>query len=176
MKKSFFDGLGDALSRTTKDLSKKAGQIYETQKLQTKVSGEEHMIEKLKADIGELLYKRYQAGAELDDEIRAVCEEIDGHLNVIAGYKDAAADLKGCKICPSCKKTVDRGVSFCPYCGAPCPNPEPEKAEGEVVDEDGNPCDCGSYESPEETETAEEPGVEQEIPQPVEEENTEEVK
>lgn len=23
---------------------------------------------------------------------------------------------------------------FCPLCGSPCPNPEPEAAEGEVVD------------------------------------------
>ena len=31
-------------------------------------------------------------------------------------------------------KSVDRSVSFCPYCGSVCPTPEPEKAEGDVVD------------------------------------------
>lgn len=180
MKKNFFDGLGDALSRTTKDLSKKAGQIYETQKIQTKIAGEEHMVEKLKEEIGSLIYERYQAGEELDEKLKAFCEEIDGHRNVIDGYKSAAADLKGCKICPSCKKPVDREVAFCPYCGAPCPSPEPERTEGEVVDAEGNPCDCGSFEPSEGAEeaenlqAAEEPVVEQEIPQPVEEEHTEE--
>ena len=48
MRKGFFDGLSETLTRTTKDLSKKAGQIYETQKIQRKVSSEEHMVEKLK--------------------------------------------------------------------------------------------------------------------------------
>ena len=42
--------------------------------------------------------------------------------------------MKGRKICPACGKSVDRSVSFCPYCGSVCPTPEPEKAEGNVVD------------------------------------------
>ena len=42
--------------------------------------------------------------------------------------------MKGRKICPACGKSVDRSVSFCPYCGSVCPTPEPEKAEGDVVD------------------------------------------
>ena len=59
MRKGFFDGLSETLTRTTKDLSKKAGQIYETQKIQSKVSSEEHMVEKLKCDIGNLVFSRY---------------------------------------------------------------------------------------------------------------------
>lgn len=146
MGRDFFDELGDTISRTTKDLGKRAGQLYESQKIRSRLSGEEHMVEKLNCDIGNLIYQRYRKGADTDEELRALCMEIDQHKRIIAEYKDAAAELKGCKICPSCQKAVDRCVLFCPYCGAPCPTPEPEKAEGDVVDKDGNPCACGSEE------------------------------
>lgn len=185
----FFDELSNTITRTSKDLSKRAGQIYEAQKIRNRLAGEEHMVEKLKADMGNLLYQRYKDGGEIDEELKVICEEIDQHMQIIAGYRDAAAEIKGRKICPACEKAVDRSVSFCPYCGAPCPTPEPEKAEGEVVDTEGNPCDCGSDEPAEEAgepetageeavseeteqpaETAADESLEQEIPKPVEEE------
>ena len=100
MARDFFDELSDTITRTTKDLGKKAGQLYEAQKIRSKISS----------------------------------EEIEQHLDIIDGYKDAAAEMKGRKICPACGKSVDRSVSFCPYCGSVCPTPEPEKAEGDVVD------------------------------------------
>ena len=134
MAKDFFDELSDTITRTTKDLSKKAGQIYETQKIRSKISSEEQMIQKLKADIGNVIYEKYKDGAEVEEGLKGFCEEIQQHLHIIAGYKDAAAELKGQKICPACGKSVDRSVAFCPFCGSPCPTPEPEKAEGEVVD------------------------------------------
>lgn len=185
----FFDELGDTITRTTKDLSKRAGQIYEAQRIRNRLAGEENMVEKLKGDMGNLLYQRYKNGEEVGEELKAICEEIEQHMRIIAGYRDAAAELKGRKICPACEKAVDRSVSFCPYCGAPCPTPEPEKAEGDVVDTEEEPCDCGSDEPAEEAgepetageetaadeteqpaeETADE-SVEQEIPKPVEEE------
>lgn len=130
MRKGFFDGLSETLTRTTKDLSKKAGQIYETQKIQSKVSCEEHMVDKLKSDIGSLVYNRYSEGAELDEELLKLCQEIRQHQDAIAEYQDAAADLKGRKICPSCKRAVEKDAAFCPYCGTACLNPE-EKAPAE---------------------------------------------
>ena len=108
MARDFFDELSDTITRTTKDLGKKAGQLYEAQKIRSKISSEEQMVQKLKADIGNVIFEKYK--------------------------EDAAAEMKGRKICPACGKSVDRSVSFCPYCGSVCPTPEPEKAEGDVVD------------------------------------------
>ena len=134
MARDFFDELSDTITRTTKDLSKKAGQLYETQKIRSKIASEEQMIEKLKADIGNVIYERYKDGADTEEGLKGFCEEIQQRMQIIAGYRDAAANLKGQKICPACGKSVDRSVSFCPYCGSVCPTPEPEKAEGDVVD------------------------------------------
>ena len=134
MARDFFDELSDTITRTTKDLGKKAGQLYEAQKIRSKISSEEQMVQKLKADIGNVIFEKYKEGAEVEEALKGFCEEIEQHLDIIDGYKDAAAEMKGRKICPVCGKSVDRSVSFCPYCGSVCPTPEPEKAEGDVVD------------------------------------------
>ena len=41
MTRDFFDELSDTITRTTKDLGKKAGQLYEAQKIRSKISSEE---------------------------------------------------------------------------------------------------------------------------------------
>ena len=117
MARDFFDELSDTITRTTKDFSKKASQIYETQKIKSKIASEEQMVQKLKADIGNVIFEKYKDGTEVEDGLKGFCEEIQQHLQIIAGYKDAAADLKGQKICPACGKSIDRSAT-----------------EGEVVD------------------------------------------
>ena len=139
MARDFFDGLGDSISRKTRDLGKMAGQIYETQKIRSKVSSEEHMIAKLKADIGNYIYEKYQNGEEVEDALRGFCEEIQQHLEIIEGYRDTAAELKGQKICRSCGNSVDRSVSYCPYCGSPCPTPEPKEEPVAEPEEEPTP-------------------------------------
>ena len=136
MGRDFFDELGDSISKKTRDLGKMAGQFYETQKIRSKVSSEEHMIAKLKADIGNYIYEKYQNGEKVEDALKGFCEEIRQHLEIIDGYRDSAAELKGQKICRSCGNSVDRSVSYCPYCGSPCPTPEPKEepvAESQAV-------------------------------------------
>ena len=148
MARDFFDELSDTITRTTKDLGKKAGQLYETQKIRSKISSEEQMVQKLKADIGNVIFEKYKEGAEVEESLKGFCEEIEQHLDIIAGYKDSAAELKGQKICPACGKSVDRSVSFCPFCGSVCPTPESEKATGDGVNDAET---AETVEEPEET-------------------------
>lgn len=147
----FFDGLGETITRTAKELGERAEQIYETQKIRNKISGEERIIDKVMADIGNLIYKRHVNGEAMDSELSVLCEEIHQHILKIKEYRGAAADIKGQKLCPSCEKPVDKDVSFCPYCGAECPDPEKpqdEEPKEAVEDEpkDGEEPDCGSGE------------------------------
>lgn len=148
MARDFFDELSDTITRTTKDLGKKAGQLYETQKIRSKISSEGQMVQKLKADIGNVIFEKYKEGADVEESLKGFCEEIEQHLDIIAGYKDSEAELKGQKICPACGKSVDRSVSFCPFCGSVCPTPEPEKAAGDVVNDTET---AEAVEEPEET-------------------------
>ena len=141
MAADFFDGLVKTISKTTKELGKttkelgaRAEQTIEAQKIRNKITGEERIIEKIKVDIGDVIYRRHSQGDGIDNELSSLCQEIDQHYLKIREYKDNAANLKGEKICPSCEREVDINVSFCPYCGTPCPTPEPaENVEGEAV-------------------------------------------
>lgn len=156
----FFDGIVKTFSKTTKELGKttkelgaRAEQTIETQKIRGKISGEERTIEKLKADLGDIIYKRHAEGEGIDGELSVICQEIDQHFLKIREFKDSAANLRGKKICPSCEREVDLSVSFCPYCGTPCPTPEPTEsvedpveepveASEEETDEKGEPADA----------------------------------
>lgn len=132
----FFDGLVKTFSKTTKELGKttrelgaRAEQTIEAQKIRSKITGEERIIEKIKVDIGDIVYRRHSQGDGIDSELSALCQEIDQHYLKIREYKDNAANLKGEKICPSCEREVDINVSFCPYCGTSCPTPEPGRLQ-----------------------------------------------
>ena len=155
----FFDGIVKTFSKTTKELGKttkelgaRAEQTIETQKIRGKISGEERTIEKLKADLGDIIYKRHAEGEGIDGELSVICQEIDQHFLKIREFKDSAANLRGKKICPSCDREVDLSVSFCPYCGTPCPTPEPTESVEDPVEE---PVEASEEETDEKGEPAE---------------------
>lgn len=155
----FFDGIVKTFSKTTKELGKttkelgaRAEQTIETQKIRGKISGEERTIEKLKADLGDIIYKRHAEGEGIDGELSVICQEIDQHFLKIREFKDSAANLRGKKICPSCEREVDLSVSFCPYCGTPCPTPEPTESVEDPVEE---PVEASEEETDENGEPAE---------------------
>lgn len=132
---SFWDDLGNTLTRKAKGLSSRAENLYEIQKIRNKLSAQERMTEKLMMDIGKLIYTRYEHGEAVDGEVGAICEEISQHMLEADHYKDAIAASKGEKFCPACHKAVMRDASFCPYCGAACPTAELEEKASEVIEQ-----------------------------------------
>lgn len=176
MANKFFDGLMDGLgvkiSKTAKELSGHAETIYETQKLRNKISNENRAIDKLMADLGNILYKQYIAGAEMDEEQKALCEQIDQHMQNIEKATDELANMQGKKICPTCQQKVAKNAAFCPNCGTACPVVE-EPVEEEIVDmPEGEACpeceDCAE-ECTEDVVTEEEAGNAEESEKVVEE-------
>ena len=189
MAAEIIDGLVKTLSKTTKEIGKatkelgaRAEQGIEAQKIRNKIVSEEPIIEKIKADIGDVIYRRHSQGDGIDSELSALCQEIDQHYLKVREYKDSAANIKGQKICPSCEREVDINVSFCPYCGTPCPTPEPAKdVEGDTVssEEDSEDGSCGTEKAqeevqPEEPKTEESAEASSAQEQPVEESTVEE--
>lgn len=134
MGKEFFDGLGEAITKTARELGGRAETFYETQKMKNRISGEERQIQKIMAEIGKIIYRRYLDGTPLEDSQKMLCEQIDQRMEKIARYKESLAGVKGRKICPSCGSSVDGSASFCPHCGAACPTRETEAEAGDVVE------------------------------------------
>lgn len=188
MAAEIIDGLVKTLSKTTKEIGKatkelgaRAEQGIEAQKIRNKIASEERIIEKIKVYIGDVIYRRHSQGDGIDSELSALCQEIDQHYLKVREYKDSAANIKGQKICPSCEREVDINVSFCPYCGTPCPTPEPAKdVEGDTVssEEDSEDGSCGTEKAqeevqPEEPKTEESAEASSAQEQPVEESTVE---
>ena len=134
-KSSFWDDLGNTLTRKAKGLSSRAENLYEIQKIRNKLSAQERMTEKLMMDIGKMIYTRYEQGEAVDGETGAICEEISQHMLEADHYRDAIAASKGEKFCPACHKAVMREASFCPYCGA---SVQPEQ-NGEQPEQSAQP-------------------------------------
>lgn len=134
-KSSFWDDLGNTLTRKAKGLSSRAENLYEIQKIRNKLSAQERMTEKLMMDIGKMIYTRYEQGEAVDGETGVICEEISQHMLEADHYRDAIAASKGEKFCPACHKAVMREASFCPYCGAACPTAELEEKAADVIEQ-----------------------------------------
>lgn len=134
-KSSFWDDLGNTLTRKAKGLSSRAENLYGIQKIRNKLSAQERMTEKLMMDIGKMIYTRYEQGEAVDGETGAICEEISQHMLEADHYRDAIAASKGEKFCPACHKAVMREASFCPYCGAACPTAELEEKAADVIEQ-----------------------------------------
>ncbi len=131
----FLNELGETLSKTAQGLGERVGGIYESQKIRNRISTEKRIVQKAMADIGAIIYAKFEDGEPLEEEFTSLCEEIREHLDVIDSLKEDAANKKGKKICPACKKAVDSYVSFCPFCGASVPDPEPQEEEAEDFEE-----------------------------------------
>ena len=161
-KSSFWDDLGNTLTRKAKGLSSRAENLYEIQKIRNKLSAQERMTEKLMMDIGKMIYTRYEQGEAVDGETGAICEEISQHMLEADHSRDAIAASKGEKFCPACHKAVMREASFCPYCGAACPTAELEEKAADVIEQaDEELKEAAEAEVTEVSETAEEPEAEE---------------
>lgn len=117
----FFDQAGKKISA----VQKKAGDSISARKLQAQIKNVESEIGRMYAAIGEKCYKAHAEGANpegldifyanittLNAKIADIKEELDRLNNVIR--------------CESCNAAVERGVRFCPNCGARMPAPEVE--------------------------------------------------
>ena len=75
MANDFFDSFGETISRTARELSEKAENFYEVQKLRNQISAEERVVSKAMERLGGIIYKRYEGGESVDDEIAGICGE-----------------------------------------------------------------------------------------------------
>ncbi len=150
MSEDFFGDLGKSISKYTQSAVEKANTVLETTKISAQISTETKEIDKLYQKIGETIVKRaVDDGMLLDPSLQTYVDEIKTHNSQILIYKKQLADVKGMKVCPSCRELIAKDVAFCPKCGSPTEvDAEPEKksepakapesavdAEFEAVDE-----------------------------------------
>ena len=164
MAKDFFGSLTDTFAKAAKDLTGRAETIYETQKLKNKISGEKQQIEKAMADLGRIVYRRYQEGISVEEAENEICVQIDERYQQIKRLKKEAEELKEQRVCPNCGSIVGKNDAFCSKCGASCSVPEEE--DDNIVDME-EPVEEASEEAeePMEETTSEEEKEEETIPE-----------
>ena len=134
---NFFDDLGKMLSEKAETVSVIATEAMEVQKLKHQVRGLERSNGHDLEDLGRAVYQRYLDGALLDETAQELCSAIQEREEGIEDCLKRIALIKGEQKCPVCGRDVNKGMSFCPYCGTRMPEfPEPEEMEAEVVVED----------------------------------------
>jgi predicted RNA-binding Zn-ribbon protein involved in translation (DUF1610 family) len=144
-----FKKFGEKISNAAKSTAKKSEELIETGKVRSKIRENEAEIEKLKKDIGEATYVKYNEGGVIFDEAKVLCESIKAAEENIAVLEEQILRLRRVRVCSSCGKEVEDTVSFCPVCGhkfEPLPEPEKEEPEEEGEEEEGgNKCpSCGT--------------------------------
>lgn len=126
----FFDNLRDKLAATGKDVSDKAKDVAGVAKLKTQISLEEGKLRGLYADLGKAVYENPE-----DENIEAYKDSITAVKELIAGYEQDLADMKGLKTCSNCGATMAKEVLFCSKCGAKNEVPEEPAGERESAEE-----------------------------------------
>lgn len=128
----FFSKLGDTISATGKDVSRKAKDLTGLAKLNMDVRTKEEYILRQYQEIGKQYYEQHKEDAEPAFAEIALIKEA---LEEIEALKSEIADLKGLKRCQSCGTALNVDDVFCKKCGAKYEEPEKEVYEGEVVSE-----------------------------------------
>lgn len=126
----FFDKMGETISTKSKDVAKKAKEMAEVTSLNSKISTQKDIINKIHKEIGEMVCadRENWTGLNLDDQFA----RLDAAAAEIERLQAEIQRVKGIKLCANCGAEMERTVAFCPSCGTPAPiveDPEPETAE-----------------------------------------------
>lgn len=125
----FFSKLGDTISATGKDVSKKARDLTGLAKLNMDVRAKEEYILKQYGEIGKQYYEQHKEDAEPAFEEIALIKEAMEEIEVL---KSEIAQMKGLKKCPACGAVLELDAVFCNKCGVKYEEAEKEVYTGEV--------------------------------------------
>ena len=107
--------IGEKLSISGKKAVDKTKVLAEIAKLTLSVSEEEKKIAEMYAKIGREYVKCF-SGSE-DCICTDVISEISNSEQKVCSLNERIKNLKGKKLCPSCKEYYDMNSKFCPECG-----------------------------------------------------------
>jgi rubrerythrin len=89
--------MGDAaktVGDAAKSAAKKSEEMLEVSKLNREISSEENKIEKINNELGKIVYNKYKASGNIDDELSGGCKQIDELENNIASIKEKIEEIK----------------------------------------------------------------------------------
>jgi hypothetical protein len=147
---SFFKKFTETVSKGVSTATEKAQQTVEITRLNAQISGKRKEIDKLFANIGAHVYEAYLAHDLSKAEATVIpgCDEITAIRGEIAILDDRIKTIRNEKECV-CGKRVPYETRYCPSCGHPFPEPEPEVVqESPIQAEPNGPVDYSADSGP----------------------------
>ncbi len=105
------------VTKTAKYTKEKSTELYDITRLTFSINDLETKIDKLFKNIGMLVYRDYEAGAEFSEDIDMLLKDIDAKYEEINAIKEEINAIKNVSFCPACKKTNPNDANFCLACG-----------------------------------------------------------
>lgn len=93
--KGRFEKFGKVFTETVDELGKKAEDTIEIQKIKTQMNGLKRANDRDYIDMGKVLYERFKAGEELEEEFRVFCEQIQKRDEQIEVHEKEISRIKG---------------------------------------------------------------------------------
>lgn len=112
---SLFDRIGNGVVDAGNNLSQKAKELSEQNRLNSEITKRENRRKECFAMIGEMYYSALKQGTSPD--FSDAVEEIDVLSEECSVLKEELRKIKGASLCPSCNMEVPGGSAFCPNCG-----------------------------------------------------------
>ena len=91
----FFEDLGRKLSDAATEIGKKTEDTLEIQKLKSDIRSLNRGNDRDYADIGKLIYDKYQEGEVCDGDVAVLCESIGKRKEQIKELKEEIDKIKG---------------------------------------------------------------------------------
>lgn len=111
----FFEKIGSKISSGSKDVAKKAKDITELSKLNSRIKNYEDMIKELQLQIGRLYFEANRDNPA--PEFMELFQNVINAQGAIDRCREEICNIKGVRSCVSCGAEIPNNSSFCPACG-----------------------------------------------------------
>ncbi len=111
----FFEKIGNKISSGSKDVAKKAKDLTELTKLNSRIKNYEDLIKELQLQIGKQYFE-----ATRDNPTPEFMELFQNVINAqgeISRCREEIFTIKGVRTCVSCGAEIPNNSTFCPACG-----------------------------------------------------------
>ena len=144
--------IGSFASETYKYTTEKTSKFAKETKTKLEINDFKSQIDDLYSEIGKKIYEQHirEEKTDIEEEIQAICKQIDELTDKIEKAKEDVLNLKDKKQCPNCYSEIKKDANYCPNCGAEQERIEEENDE-EVIKENPENIDV-SQENKEEKE------------------------
>ncbi len=111
----FFEKIGNKISSGSKDVAKKAKDMTELAKLNSKVKNYEDMIKEMQLQIGKLYFEANRNNPA--PEFMELFQNVINAQGAIERCREEIFAIKGVRSCVSCGAEIPNNSTFCPACG-----------------------------------------------------------